>query len=452
MILHHYLSYLFLLFQGNEALVQWTAVPPSPNPRAKLNQKFLEDLTSIASIERVEDGRIWFQTEDVDQKLCQLNARSIRLVAMESQNLDTEDPMSIIPTLCNNWDTLLFSIQTWREAGNKLLDSTATFTVSCQKWKSFQFSNASTTMLCNELSKHLAREFEWTRVTKKEDPTLKLNLLLHGSTVTLELITFVVPLATDELPKPGFKRVESFIMAKAANIQPREVVLDPMCGRATFLVEAATLWPQAEYQGVDLSITQLEDGAENCKAANVSVELVCADSRKLEHFKDGSVDKILCCPPFGRQFSIESDKLYDELLQEWSRVLKPTGRMVLLVDTPNVDSLAHAVKMASCRVEFIRSPPFRLGKIRGTIVIVVKDHIASYGSYGSEPSPGEGLFDWERGDGRGRALWTALRAQALPALVAYSKARPVKNLYGKRCSLSLSPYYTPDANLPKSEQ
>ena len=189
-----------------------------------------------------------------------------------------------------------------------------------------------------------------------------------------------------------------------------------MCGRGTFLVEAATLWPSARYLGVDLSEEQLKDAKENYLAAHVPMELTKADARNLSHLGDGSVDKILTCPPFGRQFEKISANLYKELLVEWSRVLKESGLMVILVDVSNVQALCDAVDEAQCAIEFRRSP-FRLGKIRATLVVVVK---------GSQSRPTrEGKFDWEQGDQKGRSLWAEIRERALPSLVPYSLSRTI---------------------------
>jgi len=165
---------------------------------------------------------------------------------------------------------------------------------------------------------------------------------------------------------------------------------------------------------------QLEDAQENCRVACVQVDLLHGDARNLQHLADGSIDKIISCPPFGRQFSKESEDsngndLYGELLLEWSRVLKDTGRMVLLVDASNLLFMKEAIEKANCHVDFQRAP-FRLGKLRGTFLVVSKTKTFS--------ARKEGLFDFEVGQARGRALWAELRSQALPSLVPYSRTLP----------------------------
>lgn len=106
----------------------------------------------------------------------------------------------------------------------------------------------------------------------------------------------------EELPKPGFKRVDSFALAKALQIRVRDDVLHPMCGRETFLVEEATFWPDAICEGIDASSDQLQDAQMNVNAAKARVDLLQGDARDLRHIKDSSIDWILRCRPFGRQF------------------------------------------------------------------------------------------------------------------------------------------------------
>lgn len=140
------------------------------------------------------------------------------------------------------------------------------------------------------------------------------------------------------------------------------IVLDPLCGKATYLVEAATTWDfdanhnnadnntdvSISFVGIDASDAQLEDARRNVNAVTddttptggetsrregrcdtsgtsnsyspddgyflltkrtsydkkSSIALCKGDSRDLSSigFEDGSVTAIATCPPFGRQF------------------------------------------------------------------------------------------------------------------------------------------------------
>jgi SAM-dependent methyltransferase len=397
----------------------YTAVPPSPNPASKINKNFLKQLKSQTQVERIEKGRVWFQTVEQDySELSRVNARSIRVVASEAHNLkeDREDEYSISSLLCLNlFSNIGSAIECWETMGNKVaLSSHNTFSVTCQKWDSCNNPGLSRTKLEQIMAKELFQKFGWTRIPKSKKPTYKFHILFYESSVILELLSLATPIAIDALPKPGFKLVESFALAKSVGIETGDFVIDPMCGRATFLVEAATVWPDAYYQGSDISDDQLQFAAQNCQAARVPVELRKIDARNLTHLRNSSVDKILSCPPFGRQFEKMSSNLYGEMLMEWSRVLKDSGRMALLVDMSNLKSLRQAVEKANCHVEFCRSPSFQLGRIRATILLVSK----KAGEIDKD-EPKEGRMKWETGDG-GRAMWSTLRLQTLPSLVPYS--------------------------------
>ena len=191
-----------------------------------------------------------------------------------------------------------------------------------------------------------------------------------------------------------------------------------MCGKATFLVEAATIWrhEDTKFHGIDCSTIQLQDALENVNASCLQnkIQLILGDARELP-YEDSSIDKIISCPPFGRQF--EKIVSFEELLVEWSRVLKQNGRMVLLLDTSNVQPFIEATKKTNCcHVDYCRSPSFRLGKIRATILIVSKRV--------SSDTPKEGKLPWEQGHSQsGRQLWSTLRSQALPSLVPYSQVK-----------------------------
>jgi len=262
-----------LLMATGTTRLKFSVVPPSPNPSSKLNQKFQQELEKITKWTTVEDGRIWFQTEvpcPCYSELSSLKTSSIRLVALENHNLNLllengvtdvdgeTDTSMIIQSLCQDWEPLTASVAEWEAAGNSMAgvdgDRKVTFIVSARKWSDSVVPNGSTVNMRRDLSLALNQQFGWTPVSKKADyPTFRFHLLLYKSSIVLELVTLASPLVVDNLPKPGFKRVESYIIAKAAQIQPKERVLDPMCGRATFLVEAATIWPDAIYEGIDSS-------------------------------------------------------------------------------------------------------------------------------------------------------------------------------------------------------
>ncbi|XP_027721167.1 THUMP domain-containing protein 2 isoform X2 [Vombatus ursinus] len=108
------------------------------------------------------------------------------------------------------------------------------------------------------------------------------------------------------------------------------VVLDPMCGLGTILLEAAKEWPNASYLGADVSDSQLLGACDNLKSAGLMdrIELFkfCVTELPLH---SESVDVIISDVPFGKKFKLGKD--IKSILHEMERVLCVGGTIVLLL-------------------------------------------------------------------------------------------------------------------------
>jgi 23S rRNA G2445 N2-methylase RlmL len=411
--------YLLSLLLSAPAFL-FSAVPPSTNPSSKLNKQFRYEVEKalLAEIVEANAGRVRFKLTDATppldtwSSLLTSGVRSIRIVVLEKDGLQATYTEQEIADLIDTEEIL--STDAWTML-NHPLPSQLAFRVRVRKYATCACTHLSTTCVSNAICTKLSEELGWI-CAKNAD--LELHVLLDGSRLTVEIPLLIRPHTAEELPKPGFKRVESFALIRTAQIQPGDTVLDPMCGCGTFLIEAATMNPhdanKITYLGVDSSPAQLLNAQANVDAARVKVQLNQGDARRMVDVPSGSIDKIVSCPPFGRQFGSphEIPDLYDDLLQEWSRVLKHDGRMVLLMDTANVDNMVAAVEKAGCHVDRMREY-FRLGKIKATILIIERGPATSAHVH-------VGRFDWEVGPQKDRALWARLRSGALPALIPFS--------------------------------
>ncbi|QVL33383.1 RNA methyltransferase [Telmatocola sphagniphila] len=139
-------------------------------------------------------------------------------------------------------------------------------------------------------------------------------------------------------------------MVRLAGAAPGMTVLDPMCGAGTILAEQIELSKlrragRIETWGGDLDMNMLRAAVTNLKKLGPCL-LARWDATKLP-FGASSVERIICNPPFGKQISDpESIKpLYRYFIKECNRVLKPGGRVVLLVsDQP---ALREAIEHTS---------------------------------------------------------------------------------------------------------
>jgi len=428
----------------------FTAVPPSPgSPTSRQNKAMVRELKSqLCTINNPVPycGRFKFGVNFQDPatpaqstwaSFLKSGIRSVRLVAFDDSVVTVDanvTQLAIELVQKVDWNSTLLN---WTEFGNHLSSSVIpTFHLRCRR-------NRQETTLQTELDHSfppdvarplryafalaLHQSTGWIPEPDRQAAALEINLILHSSnnkpSVLIEVPVLLPPLNSRvrDLPRPGFRRVESWAIAKCAEIQPTDVVLDPMCGRATFIVEAASFWPACNFVGVDCDAEQLEDAKINLKETRVEtiINLIQGDCRQLS-FEDCSIDKILSCPPFGKQFAKDSN-LYDEALKEWSRVLKPqNGKMVLVIDEDNLDALVASINKYACQV--VQARQVRLGRLQAFILIVTKKSIDSF-EPSPQPLPFVSKFDWERvnrhkyGNALDRALWTLLRAESLPPLV-----------------------------------
>lgn len=140
-------------------------------------------------------------------------------------------------------------------------------------------------------------------------------------------------------------------MVRLADIKPNQVVLDPMCGAGTILAEvhAATRslrlhdgagWNVTAFGG-DIDPSHVRAAESNIRKLGPT-QLTPWDARKLP-LEDTSVDRIICNPPFGKQLSTPEAirPLYDAVVKDMNRVLRPGGKAVLLVS--DHDALRQAV-------------------------------------------------------------------------------------------------------------
>jgi tRNA (guanine6-N2)-methyltransferase len=113
-------------------------------------------------------------------------------------------------------------------------------------------------------------------------------------------------------------------------------VLDPMCGVGTILAETLERSKIANIKpllllGGDLEMEAVRAAAPNLRSLG-RVFLHQWDARALP-FPDGSIDRIITNPPFGKQLGTPETigPLYRQALREFDRVLKPRGKAVFLV-------------------------------------------------------------------------------------------------------------------------
>ncbi|SCX93353.1 methyltransferase [Thiohalorhabdus denitrificans] len=113
-------------------------------------------------------------------------------------------------------------------------------------------------------------------------------------------------------------------------------LLDPFCGSGTVLIEAGHLLPGWELHGSDWSARAVDGARENLTRLGLEerAHLEQADARHLaERYPAGFFDAIVTNPPYGMRIGrgIQFLPFYLDLLRQAGAVLRPGGRLVVLV-------------------------------------------------------------------------------------------------------------------------
>jgi 23S rRNA G2445 N2-methylase RlmL len=111
----------------------------------------------------------------------------------------------------------------------------------------------------------------------------------------------------------------------------QDIVLDPLCGAGTVLIERALSSAYERALGGDIREDAVEMARRNARFAHVQTTWQTWDARALP-LEDGSVTRILTNLPFGKQVGNHEQNtlLYKQLSQEFKRVLRKDGLLVTL--------------------------------------------------------------------------------------------------------------------------
>ncbi len=157
-------------------------------------------------------------------------------------------------------------------------------------------------------------------------------------------------------------------MCRLSDPRRDEVVVDPMCGAGTILVERARLTQPRLLIGGDLFSDPIGAARSNLKAADVDAQVLRWDARHLS-LERGSVDAVICNLPWGRRIGSHraNRHLYPGFVRELARVLRPGGVAVLLTQEKR---LITRLIGKSARLEIIREDHLSLSGTHPAIYLV----------------------------------------------------------------------------------
>jgi tRNA (guanine6-N2)-methyltransferase len=143
--------------------------------------------------------------------------------------------------------------------------------------------------------------------------------------------------------------------------QADDVVLDPFCGAATVLIERAHLARYHLLIGSDIEASGLQSARANIGQRFKPIELHQWDAAALP-LPDRSASRIITNLPWGKRHGshAENRRLYPRVLREFSRLVPPEGKIVMLTGETRLmndllrDETVHAEKIL--RVSILGAP------------------------------------------------------------------------------------------------
>ncbi|XP_076099310.1 uncharacterized protein LOC143068855 [Mytilus galloprovincialis] len=165
------------------------------------------------------------------------------------------------------------------------------------------------------------------------DPDIEISCHVNDKCVVLGMPIMRLPLSNRSYIKHfGLRSTISYIMSSLLPLKSGDIVLDPMCGKATILVESAHENKSITYIGSDKDDNQIKFATDNIRFAKLENVQIFKGSVLEMPLRNCSIDHVLCDAPFGKQYKVDCDleHFYTRFLNEVTRILKPDGIVVLL--------------------------------------------------------------------------------------------------------------------------
>ncbi len=138
-------------------------------------------------------------------------------------------------------------------------------------------------------------------------------------------------------PRAALKANVAYALLRIAHRDtPPNALLDPFCGSGTILLEAADRWPDTRGYGNDWNEEAVAGARLNVNRAGLTDRITIREGdvwHLAERFEDVSPDLIVTNPPFGVRMGSSMDfrPFYRRVLEQFHAVLRPKGRVVMLV-------------------------------------------------------------------------------------------------------------------------
>ncbi|KAI9552759.1 hypothetical protein GHT06_020639 [Daphnia sinensis] len=324
----------------------------------------LEALPTV-TVQKTLTGKVFFQSDRNAASLLALKTVErifVNVIHDEVEpNLINSFDDWLTNKLCSKSSSLNESLFTWKEFAKRTSDDPIKFRINARL--SGIFRKSSLFQRASSLAGNIFQQNS-SLVKDLHEPDLDVFLHLNDNFLTVGLQLTKKPLSDRcYLDHIAVRSTVCVAMCMAVGLSSDDVLLDPMCGAATILVEAVKQFDCKAAVGVDCDLLQLKLARANLNTSlsNSQIELICGDSRII-FLKQQQFDVVLCDVPFGRKFGVPTEihRLLTSVVNTIDAVLKPKGRIgILISENEHQGELSLIEMMENLKVPGGRRTPDR---------------------------------------------------------------------------------------------
>ncbi len=256
--------------------------------------------------------------------ICAMHSIQHVMEFLDSFSIDTDEPLNrIYETMVN------LSIPAMEDAKS--------FRLTCNRHGQHSFGSMDVQRVAGAaVQQHYQTEVDLTAY----DSNIRLDIYDQSCIVGLQKTreSLINRYERPYLPRVSLKPHVAYGLVHLAELptDTKGPLLDPFCGSATVLLEAAYRYPQAALYGSDKFEKAVEGAIINRDAHHLQhrIKLAQVNARALSsHYPPDFFQAIITNPPYGLKMGkkVNFGYFYYKFLQEAWTVLQPSGKMVVLI-------------------------------------------------------------------------------------------------------------------------